>query len=54
MVKRLKRTLMERYKWTVAVINEEPFFETLDLIALDIEDEATEQEEVFVDEIGWW
>lgn len=53
MVKRLKRLLMDKYQWTVGVIDEEPFFETMELVAMDVEEE-NEPEEVFIDQLGWW
>lgn len=51
MVKRLKRILMEKYRWTVSQTNEEPFFETLELLILEDEEE---QEEVYIDQLEWW
>ena len=54
MVKRLKRLLMDKYQWTVGVIDEEPFFETMELIAMDVEEDENEPDEIFIDQIGWW
>lgn len=44
---------MERYKWTVTHIDEQPFFETMELLLIDLEEE-NEPEEVFIDQIEWW
>jgi len=42
---------MEKYGWTIIEVKQQPYFEVLDLLALNKEDEASQQQKLSTDKV---